>query len=96
MTTGSFGSKTFFSPSERQVRGPGFDADLASTWINACRNNHASCQGDHGVPRMPTRILDLSGPMESDFVLRATEGEDAEYACLIQMGQHKPPRGKLS
>lgn len=33
---------------------------------------------------MPTRILDLSGPIESDFKLRATkfEGENTEYACL--------------
>lgn len=31
---------------------------------------------------MPTRILDLSGALESDFVLRASEDEYGEYACL--------------
>lgn len=82
MTSGSVGSEKFFSPSKLEDRGPGFDAELASTWIDTCRNNHDSCQGGQGDSRMPTRILDLSGPVESDFVLRATEDEDGEYACL--------------
>lgn len=74
----------FFSPSERRDREPGFDADLATTWINTCRDQHGNCKGEQGGSRMPTRILDLSGSIESDFVLRATVsgGEDAEYACL--------------
>lgn len=74
----------FFSPCERRDREPRFDAGLATTWINTCRDQHGNCKGRQAGSRMPTRILDLSGSMESDLVLRATasEGEYAEYACL--------------
>ncbi|KAF4462599.1 heterokaryon incompatibility [Fusarium albosuccineum] len=69
----------------RKSSGSAEALELARMWLQNCRDNHSGCEDSESTAassKLPIRMIDLQGPVESRVYLREAGPMEGEYAAL--------------